>query len=169
MPPALELTTGKPCKAQFTVTVPLPPEAAAIPEKESLYLSELKGLLYAAVTQYLNRTIPTEYDEHGAISKIYRTNCVPWGFYGPVERSRKAKRVVSLADRTLPYTECTVGVRCKIYAHGAEKVDMDINENGCLQLDWLPVPKYRDIRVTWTGRPADETVNSLPQFAESSG
>ena len=167
LPPALELTTGKPYKAQFTVTVPLPPEAAAIPEKESLYLSELKRLLHAAVLQYLDRTMPMEFDEYGAITKVYRTTCVPWGYYGPIQRHRTTKQALPRADRTLPYTECTVGVRCKIYAQGAEKMDFDIDEDGFLQLDWLPVPEYRDIRVTWTGRPAGDTVYSLTQLAES--
>lgn len=31
----------------------------------------------------------------------------------------------------------------------------------------LPVPEYRDIRVTWTGRPAGETVYCLSQIAKS--
>ena len=166
LPPALELTTGKPYKAQFTVTVPLPPEAAAIPAKESLYLSELKGRLAAAVYSYLDSKIPTERDENDKITKLYWISGADWGYYGPIQRDPKTRRVVPIADRTWPYTECTVGVRCEIYAHGAEKLDLDINEDGYLQLDWLPVPEYRDIRVTWTGRPAGETVYCLSQIAK---
>ena len=132
--------------------MPLPPEAAAIPEEESLYLSELKSLLTTAVHGYLNSKIPMECDEDGKILKVYWNCGEMWAFYGPIERDRATKRVLPRAERNRPYTNCTVGVRCKIYAHGAEKLEPHINEDGCLQIDWLPVPKYRNIRVTWTGK-----------------